>query len=412
MGDMTIRAKSELEREKVFSPQETMEYLKTRKNFRFVSDTLKELLNQRGIDGGGEQVLKGFRRLMREKGVAPKNATSAQNWLEDKVFPSKEYAIKMCFAFELSSRTSPTATEFLWNTCHVNGFNFRRADEVVFYYALERSESYSYAEKLLKRYVKVTDEEVVEDVDETKSTAELWDIFSYLDVMPEDEFFETLCENKKNFIGYRKTAHAEFAKIYDDLITLIGIDSEEESNEYDKSTQKTDNIENRVIIHSKVVFDTALHSIASIKGKWEAKRSALSDISDNFPLSEYISGLYRGTKYKNPKTKNDEYNKEHGYARKVFVLCFFAKYVIEWERYLRDINAKGEPPKKFFTDFYRNLNSLLNKCTYGLLYPRNPFDWLILNCVRSLDSSDDPDAVGLFNEALCLLINDRNESQM
>jgi hypothetical protein len=51
----------------------------------------------------------------------------------------------------------------------------------------------------------------------------------------------------------------------------------------------------------------------------------------------------------------------------------------------------------YFNRFY--------KFIYGRLYPANPFDWLILNCVRSLDEVDpyeDMDAEELFNETIIL----------
>lgn len=411
MGNSTVQVKHALEREKAFSARETLEYLHTRENFRFVSETIKELLNQRGVSGDDEQLVKAFRKLMREKGVFSNSSkfASAENWFKDMAFPSKISAIKMCFAFDLSSRTRPTALDFLWNTCQVNGFNFRRADEVVFYYALERGKSYSYAVDLLNRYEKETAGVIIEDSYETKSTDELCEAFSELDIMPDDEFFETLCENKKNFIGYRKNAHVEFVKIYDGLTALIAGDIKE--NNIDNMNAKIPGYGKRPVnVFSELVFDKTLHSITAIRGNTDKKRSVLIDITENFPLAERIKLLYEGTKNEESAAKNDDYEKEYGFDRKVFILCFFAKYVIEWERYLADIKVKAEPPKKFYTDFYRRLNSSLNKCTYALLYPRNPFDWLILNCVRSLDSSDqdrDLDALDLFNETLSLFVNEQ-----
>jgi len=394
MGSLTVQAKYMLECEKDFSPQETFEYLQTRENFRFISETLRELLNLRGITGDDEQLLRAFRRIMREKNISH-NYAMTRGWFNDTVFPSKIAALKMCFMFELSSQSRPTALDFLWNTCQVNGFNFRRVDDIIFYYALERNKSFSYAEDLIERYNKETEGTIVQDGYETKATAEIRSAFEYMDIMPEDEFFETLCENKKNFIGYRKMAHTEFVRIYDGLISLIEKDIKE-SIKNDKFAQIPSYGKHPVSVFSEVIFERTLQSITSITGNAGEKRGVFADIADDFPSSERIDLIYAGT--------NSEDFKEYGFTRKVFILCFFAKYVIEWEEHI--IDQKRKKPKNFYTDFYRLLNSLLFKSDYALLYPRNPYDWLILNCVRLLDSTNqdpDLDARGLFNEALGLL---------
>jgi hypothetical protein len=97
-------------------------------------------------------------------------------------------------------------------------------------------------------------------------------------------------------------------------------------------------------------------------------------------------------------------------TRMVFVFLYFAQFVIRWERYLSDIEEEGEAPEEFFSEFYEELNGLLESCGYGYLYYPNPFDWHILTCVRLLDegakSDNELGALEWFNKAMAELAGD------
>lgn len=55
-----------------------------------------------------------------------------------------------------------------------------------------------------------------------------------------------------------------------------------------------------------------------------------------------------------------------------------------YERYGED----EEEINEVLDDFYWETSALLEKCGFVQLYARNPFDWLILFCAKSLDPMD------------------------
>ena len=118
----------------------------------------------------------------------------------------------------------------------------------------------------------------------------------------------------------------------------------------------------------------------------KGKDTSFGDIMERFPQERYLSEMFRV-----PQTATD---REHDTARKAFILLYFANYALD------------PPPDEFLGDFVLALETELDKCGYAKLYPANPFDWLILKCVRSLDHIDqatDDNPIELFNEILVRL---------
>jgi hypothetical protein len=91
----------------------------------------------------------------------------------------------------------------------VNGFNFRKAEDIVYCYSLENGKNYEDAQKLIAEYNETTASEMYSEDDYTKRTHTLRNIFSNLAVMSENDFLDKLCQNKKNFLAYSVTAYEE-----------------------------------------------------------------------------------------------------------------------------------------------------------------------------------------------------------
>jgi hypothetical protein len=136
-----------------------------------------------------------------------------------------------------------------------------------------------------------------------------------------------------------------------------------------------------------------IYSFAKISKAAKGKETPLGEIMKRFPQSNYLNEMFR-----KPSAATDT---EHDKARKIFVLLYFADYALD------------PPPEDFFDDFVIALNTELDRCGYAKLYPANPFDWHILNCVRSLDfnnQNEDLNPVELFNDMLELLAKDSDEN--
>ncbi|GHS90918.1 hypothetical protein AGMMS49957_17610 [Synergistales bacterium] len=397
MGDKTIRAKNEIEREKNFTPQEALEFLRGKKNFRFMSDGIERELHRLGYTGN---TIEALRACMDKAGIKSADGKLEKIWLEDGKFPDKEYAIKLCFAFGLSSKkdeSNPeavTALEFLWNVCRVNGFNYRCADDIIYSYALDNGKRYECAAALIKRYEAETNNIAADDSEgETKGTSTLWEIFGDLKGIDESELLAELKDNAHHFYNYNKTSKKEFIKLYDKLTALVRADIEEdklnaengEIEAYERSKRQMP-----VAVYDEIIYDGYIRALTGKKrgNLPDAAKTVLGGILDKFPTKDYIDEM-RSLAKDNLKANTDL---GHGYARKVYLLCFFANYAF-----------KG---KVDYEDFYRALDSKLLKCSYGVLYPANPFDWIILNSIRSLCREDvyEADALELLTDTITQLV--------
>jgi len=416
MDGITIEARNALEHEISFTPEKseeflnnTVAFLKDKSNFRFTSNGIKRELKRLGKEGDDEALLQEFKNLMTEHGLLSVRGISEGTWFRDEARPSKDNAIRMCFAFGLSSKTPTTALEFLWNVCRINGFNYRVVDDVVYYYALERGLSYSDADEIIGEYeAKVKEANIVfNDEDETKSTSVMWDIFEDMPELERADFVELLAENQKNFIGYNKTSRNAFIEVYNDLERLIADDIKDGNMGVEAAGFKpysTGNIRD-ANVHAEVIYDGVLRALlgdvnfSNITVPTLEKGSALEQIMNHFPTQANMDAIKSNAK-KNRK-KATEF--EQGFARKTFILCFLARYVL---KYMRKSGSKSS--KSFYNDFYYSLETQLHKCSYGLLYPANPFDWLVLKSVKAIDTANlsETDALELFNEILALLIQE------
>jgi hypothetical protein len=209
--------------------------------------------------------------------------------------------------------------------------NYRVADDIVYNYTLEQGKSYEYAQGLIERYESETATVVFKEGDETKGTSTIIQTFNDLSGMKEYDFMELLCENKKNFLGYNKTSQDEFVRMYDELVALI-VDDIEKSNAtaeigelkgYSTKTKKA------IELHSEIIYDGFLRSLIAKKSGDDKKAAkyALSDILRKFPTEDNISAMRSGA-WKNRKKATDL---GQGFARKTFMLCFFAKYILRVE---------------------------------------------------------------------------------
>ena len=387
MATYTRNAMAEIEREKDFTIEETLTFLSKREHFMSVSEGIKrELRRCKDCPEDERLLLSYFKDVLKKAGFTKDQRKNADKWLIDNVLPSPKYAVRLCFAFGLSGQA---ALDFLWKVCKVNGFNFRRAEDVVYCYCLERGIGYDDANTLIERYNAQTADQTYEVSDATKRTQTLRQVFGDLANLDENDFMQRLCSNKKNFIGYMRTANEEFLRIHKSLKEVIQADIDMFNNEVHSGRVHTDAYKHIGMegcngvpsVYPEIIY--AFDKLAKAKS---SSGNTFADIISNFPRSDYLNEML--------SIESAATDKEHDKARKVFVLLFFANYVFD------------PPPSDYFGDFLIAINTELDRCGYAKLYPANPYDWLILNCVRSMEASDDLDGmepIELFNDVLELL---------
>jgi hypothetical protein len=198
--------------------------------------------------------------------------------------------------------------------------------------------------------------------------------------MDKNVFSDLLCKNKKNFLKYSLTAHEEVLELGKSLTATIKAQIAD-YNFRRKQCALMGGYDYEVSLYPEIIFAFEFISQAA-----KGNDTPFGDIMERFPQERYLADMFR--------LKSEATDKEHDKARKAFVLLYFANYALD------------PPPDEFFGDFVIALNDTLDRCGYAKLYPANPFDWLILKCIRSLDHIEqdvDNNPVELFNEVLMLL---------
>ena|GEM_PF-6801915 len=382
MATLTHNALNQIIRETDYSPDAMLSFLIDGGNFMSVPTGIKRELVRLGYNDSDDDLLDSFKNVLKDAGFNKDERKNAKKWLIDGVTPSPkhEYHFRLCFAFGLSGQA---ALDFLWKVCRVNGFNFRRVEDIINCYYLEAKKSYGDAQVLLARYAEHTADEQYIESDATKRTFTLRSIFNNLAAMDEGEFFDLLCKNKKNFIKYSMTAYDEVLNLSERLTVTI----KNQISDYNfrrKQCALMGGYDYEVTLYPEIIF-----AFEAISQAVRTKGTPFDDIMNRFPQERYLADMFRL-----PTAATD---KEHDKARKSFVLLYFVNYALD------------PPPNEFFGDFVIALNDMLDRCGYAKLYPANPYDWLILKCIRSIDHIDqsaDDNPVELFNEILMQLAED------
>jgi hypothetical protein len=382
-----------------------------------------------------DTIFKALRKLLQDKGVyTNRPGENEKLWFENKTLPTKPNAIKLCFAFGLSSKSTPkTAGEFLFRVCKINGFNYRVADDIIFLYTLEHGKSHAYALELIKKYeerVKATGV-TFNDGEETRSTQQIQAMFPDLSVINETTFMEILYQHAHDFIGYNKTAKRALQELFDKLTDTYKVGVEfinwvwqgDDDNCYyrgeresdisdcdgtDLHTYVSDGRRTDIEVYDEVVVSKFIDALIAKKKVDEkiALKNSLSTIIENWSnktelenLKSYAADNRDATTADGKKATSKSNYYHHIFARGTFILLYFNKYYLECESYFSE---NDYPNTKFFHLFYDELNQALQECSYSALYPANPFDWLILKCAKLIDEdwNDEADMITVFTEVI------------
>lgn len=118
--------------------------------------------------------------------------------------------------------------------------------------------------------------------------------------------------------------------------------------------------------------------------------SSLARVMDCFPNIKYLEEFER---------KPEDLSKSEK-IRKIIVTLFFM------DRFYDLYFIEGIPEfqeSQEYNTFYRDMDNLLIDCNLPVLYPADPFDWLILKSARAfllLDTNEDADPVSYFNDVM------------
>lgn len=463
MPTITERAKKALEYDVYVSPEQSLEYLQNPWNFQSFSKYVKRLAAEKGMEFNPRNLpdyltpkekrsIQGyFKRANQadQEGKAPKT-----NGIP------RDLALKLCFAFQLNEEE---ASDFLRKGCATYSFNVRSAYEATCLYCILTKQPYETVLKLLGQYEEAAGRSNTEN--EISGTKVLQAVLEGANWESNEDFLNSfLIPNRANFTEYSKTTIQNYSILRSSLCQKI-IEHRLKDYKYRNETEKFEVDELMHSLQRQISNlaeeDSDFADSAAKFSDWTQALDVLEDIQDLLWSKHPTEGRVRYAALLNDSVSSSElmgstlFYLEEALTEKRSVMkngkkrvveepqrtnsdsslarimdCFpNIKYLEEFERKREDL-SKSEKIRKiivllFFMDrfydlyfvegipefresqeyntIYRDMDNLLIDCNLPVLYPADPFDWLILKSARAflmLDGNEDADPVSYFNDVM------------
>ena len=288
-----------------------------------------------------------------------------RGWLGGKYQPTaREDLLELCFILKMSE---DSADAFL-AAAGEEGLHWRDPKELTYAFALRKGMSYPDAVRLAGR---VVPEAAAETPEENREpfTAMVRQEAGQLET--EEELKQYLMDAKERLGVYHNTAYRQLAEYLALLEQPRAVSVEEEES-----------------FTIRRIVETYLDS--HFPAEWDKKK-----------LDEKRRGILAGwpdeVTLSRMKTGKTDVN------RKTLILLFLAtdggdEITDDWEEdvYWDELEDEDDESADFRSSYIR-MNRMLSSCGYRMLDPRNPFDWVVLYCMRV---SGDPDSMDGLNERL------------
>lgn len=333
-------------------------------NFNSVKTGLMDFLKKHGLskDADSSEALGFIRSKFREKGIPFDEQNIRQNirnWLnkEIKSISNRRIIFLFCLAFELDL---PESEEFITKVFFERPFNFRNAEETIYYFCIKNKYAYSKAEELIKEF---NDQNVScgsDDVETVVIKKEICSIESLNDLSAYLLLYADRFKDNKNTA--KKCAERYL------------IQAAEITDSFKKQTKKKNRLEQ---IHANKLLGTIL-GYYNKYDRNEPSKAPLADDEDeglrsflftdfiklHFPSNENIHKLRTGKPV------------PYELLRKIIILMHF---------YCFCKTDQSQNNKERFYRYVSELNDILFDSGFGKLYLRNSYDCLFLYCVKNND---------------------------
>ena len=295
-----------------------------------------------------------------------------RNWLNDcQNTLHKEDAIELCFIFGLNLEESDAFVAMISE----DALHWRDIDEIPYIFALLKGRTYQQATQLHKQIKDNISEKSNDVSSEEVFTSTIKDEIKK--IQTEGDLIDYVIKTKNKLSRFHNTAYQSFCDMMEKLenpsTELANIDkfySENENYSVGKIVQ--------IYLHRKDIPELKENTKKNLYSALQ--RSVLQ----NWPSETVLSRI----------------KKRHtDVSRKVLILLFLATYDCyapdesennyEWKE--DDIFLETEFEKtrdEIFTEFYTNMNIMLEGCGFKILDPRSPFDWMIIFCMCADDMYD------------------------
>lgn len=311
---------------------------------------------------------------------------AVSNWIKESIPANPAYRenlYNLCLALEMSLQETE---EFFLKYYMTIPFNYKDRIDAVYYYGLKQGKTYSEINHILQIIESWSDEE-----SETNKATYMVQM-DLSEIEEDDKLIEYLKEHTFAKEKQFQTARIEIER----LVGLNAVVAEKESAlretlDDERNHHKIIGDEYRANTNEllRVIygFDHQSYYLGENKGlKRMAKCETLPErFRKRFPRNQEFSDIKKGT------ASPEAY-------RKALVIMKFYNYF--GERILSYLKANKsnsiydyqerapEECQDDFDEFILECSASLAKCGFVALYPRNPFDWLILYCAHSSDPLD------------------------
>lgn len=328
----------------------TLEFLNS-ENFRSFGKGLFDVVSKKHPEADEKNVATKIKEYAKTNGVPVEKIASQNtftNWFKNNSRPKKgEKSRRQMFALAFALNLSVDETKYLFQNVYLDrAFDYRKPEEIIFYFCLKNGKTWADAERLITESGK----QVRQHDDKTIITRNMLDELNELN--DEVALLAYLNNHGHNFEKNSVKANIVFAQLLADakkaaLSEVEAMEDEDKKGKWNTGEEVSNNFLYEIITNQKVSDKTGTKTIF--------KNADLpQEIKNRFPEANTLS---------NPDMTYEE-------IRKVIVLLHFYIYCINM--------ADNIDYADYYDDYLDEINNILNDCLLPEMYPGNPFDWLFL----------------------------------
>ena len=253
-----------------------------------------------------------------------------------------------------------TTAEFFWKSFLTIPFNYKDRVDAVYFYCLKEKRPYAVVEQMLE-----VAEEIEAGNQEKEATGRIGK--QIFDIKTDEEFIEYLQHHCYERRHQYTTAKQKVAKLIIENKKIVPRQDKEKIELFfdDLGTKK-----NSALLRSILGYTYQSLDEKQLK---RMKESGLPVFPRDGDVDKAIS-------------EGNEISFE--VLRKLLILMKFYNFYRKRQLSTKKLSMHENEINENLYDFFDETNAELAKCGFVQLYPRNPYDWIILFCANSADPID------------------------
>lgn len=369
---------------------DSTDYAMELENSKPVLEGVIRFLNRAGAnysEDNKKEIVKELNKRYKDVGIMEGIPRPVRNWLDGKTVgvTNRKNLYDLCIVLGLNEEET---VEFFLKYFMTIPFNYKNREDAIYYYCIHNNKTYDY----VKKYIDINVGPEIK-VDNNLSTRELGNMISEIS---DDKVFEDYLANNEYDVLYN-TARKEISDLMIKNALLAdrerNIKTELKKNKVNKDGQqhkeaillRTSDTKHK--INDKALLDIIYgyddQYLYKIGEKSISKCKSLPKrFREGFPNDQEISDIKQG------RGSADTIRKALIIFKFYNFFCSELTYYDSFDKYYDRYGEDEEEINKVIDDFYWETSALLERCGFVQLYARNPFDWLILFCSKSLDPMD------------------------